>query len=150
MNGQCHRIRTLVSKQDDRKRHYKNLYRRLLMRGYKPATILPLMQRALNRALVRTADEETTNPIFLHLRYHPDEPPSSQLQRFWKEKVISPPYGRPFPEIKNRKGDPINISKMVVAYNRPPNLGNMLSSKDLLKSGPPVSSFTTRDGRGAQ
>ena len=155
--GNCHRIYTLVSSQSSRKQHINNFYKRLIARGYQHNTLVPLFQRAAqlatqrdnqlnhphhhqNNRLTTTSDDEPR--IYYHLRYHPNNPNSKDLQRKWKETISAPPYEKPLANLKNNQGREIGLSRMIVAYNRPPNLGNILSSKNIsTKPGPPVSSF---------
>jgi hypothetical protein len=127
----------------------KEFYRCLLVHGYKPDTLRPLFTKAASKALaytgpsnspLSTATTTTSDSIFFHLRYHPNNPSSHQLQHVWKEQVLTPRYKQPLFVIGNKDRAPIGIRRMIVAYNRPPNLGNFLSyHKITVQHGPPVS-----------
>ena len=139
--GNCHRIYSLVSNTDDQRRHLTNFFNRLIRRGYNRGTLLPLFQRAALRA--RTGISQTkvhrhkeAGPTFYHLQYHPNDPTSSTLQHHWKNEFSEPIYEKPFADIRNRKGVKTGITRMIVAYSRPPNLGNILSRKNLSKAPP--------------
>ena len=69
----------------------------------------------------------TNDDIFLHLQYHPENPPSRSIQRLWQGHIWTPPNKSPFSQLKNRQELPIPICKLTVAYSRAPNLGNILS-----------------------
>ena len=47
VSEQFYMISTLVSRPENRKRHYKNLYHPLIMCNYKTVKIIPLMQRPI-------------------------------------------------------------------------------------------------------
>ena len=60
----------------------------------------------------------------------------------WRNLVAEPPYTRPLAQVKNYAGHPLGINQLIVAYNRPLNLGNLLSYWKLKpNTGPPVSSY---------
>ena len=139
--GNCHRIYTLVSKPEDQRRHLTNFFRRLLRRGYQRSTLLPLFQRASSNAHNPRPSTITNiiteaSPAFFHTQYHPDAPKSSVIQHHWKTQFASPPFERPFSEVKNLKGVKTGIKRLIIAYSRPSNLCNILSRKDMLKTSP--------------
>lgn len=150
--GGIHRIHTLCSNEADARAKTQQLYLRLKARGWNADTLRPLFAKATARAKAyegprRHAPEPTHNAaedmrIFYHLQYHPDDPPSSALQRSWKRYVAQPPFSPPLRALLNHEGYPIGLERMIVAYKRPPNLGNLLSYRQLpTDSGPPVSSY---------
>ena len=80
--------------------------------------------------------------MIFHLQYHPGDPPSRDIQELWRDRIAAPPYGRPLASIKNKNKSPIGINRLIVAYSRPQNLGNLLSSRVLdERHGPLVSSY---------
>ena len=155
--GNCYRIYSLCSDHTDTKKHLQAFYRRLLARGYKPDTLIPLFRRShelmLDRRVASASAPETPRNnriastfrdtrIFFHLQYHPDNPPSSVLQQAWRDCLLEPSGETPLPAVLNSKGYPIRLDQMTVAYSRPPNLGNLLSSRNINSfDGPPASSF---------
>ena len=138
-----HRIRTLCSDPDDIKLRIKDFYRRLLQRGHKRDTILPLFRKALTKPLDGNSPRTTTeNSLFFHLQYHPNDLPSSAIQRQWCKLFSECSFGLPLHMLTNQHGNRIPIDRLIVCYSRPPNLGNLLSYRQLqVLDGPPVSSY---------
>mmetsp|Transcript_4359 Transcript_4359/g.9463 ORF Transcript_4359/g.9463 Transcript_4359/m.9463 type:complete len:207 (-) Transcript_4359:274-894(-) len=148
--GNAHRIYTLCSDPAEVRRHLQNLYHRLLVRGHSSTSLLPLFQRAavlhrewLTRHVAdRGSSTNLRETMFFHLQYHPGDPPSRDLQIIFRDRISAPPYGRPLALVRNKSGFPIRINRMIVAYSRPRNLGNLLSSRVLdERNGPLVSSY---------
>ena len=80
--------------------------------------------------------------IFFHLEYHPDSPRSHVLQEAWKMMIMEPTTGGHLNLVTNNHGHEVELEQMTVAYSRPRNLENLLSSRNLhLTKGPPVSSY---------
>ena len=144
--GHLIRLHTLCSDPVDIHRKTQDFYKRLLIRGYKPEKLKPLFQKAYQRAIHYTpwpkSDQATNNhSLFLHLQYHPNDPPSSHLQENFREYVLSPRYKHPLPNVRNHAGNPTGINRMIVCYSRAPNLGDLLSYRKLPTTGPQASSF---------
>jgi len=143
--GNIHRISSLCSDSDDRKRLVQQFYRRLLVRGYQPSMLTPLFREADARLKQpKEKDEDKEKGLFLHLQYHPNDPPSSELQQLWRDHISEPDGKTPLAEVPNlgKPPLPIGIRRMIVAYSRPPNLGNILSYRKLrTPNGRPVSSY---------
>ena len=148
--GCVHRFFTLCTDQSDAIDKTKEFYQRLLVRGYKADHVKPLIYKAIDK-MTRTPppstqqpDQPTTdNPTFFHIQYHPNDPTSRDLQQLWKEHIVHPPNGyRHITKLKNFRKKSLNMERLIVCYSRPPNLGNLLSSRNLDKdNGPPVSSY---------
>lgn len=142
INGTMHRIRTLCTDEHDQRKQIQLLYNRLRARGYKATQLTPIFCRAINATNDRPkALKAKESKIFLHVRYHPDGPPAHKLQKAWCNCVAAPQYGKPLAAIRNQDGKPIGEHRLVIAYSRNPNLGNLLSSRRMDKHGPPVSSY---------
>ena len=148
--GLIFRIFTLCSTQADMKSRTEQFFLQLLRRGYHRNHLLPLFEEAI----VRSKNYDGSQPdavaqrtnlrksLFFHLPYHPLNPSSKMIQSAWHSTVANPDNSRPLSEIKNYSGTEIGIDRLIIAYNRPPNLGNVLSYRKLKNtSGPPVSSF---------
>ena len=141
-------------------------FRQLQRRRYAPEKIRPLFDRAVSRLTARlrrppvvvaaaaaaaaAAAFRPSNDIrrcmLFHLQYHPQNPPSHDIQRLWKSLVAEPPNSMPLVNIRNYCGVRIDVERKIMAYNRPPNLGNLLSYRRLKdNAGPPVSSFASRN-----
>lgn len=150
VHGMMFRIHTLCTDNDDRRARTREFFRQLQRRGYQPRQLRPLFVKALRRAQAYTgarADptaqrNKLRRSLLFHLRYHPKNPPSRAIQSAWRHHVAEPPYTNPLAQVKNYAGTPLGIDRLIIAYNRPLNLGNLLSYRKLKdNAGPPVSSF---------
>ena len=148
--GNCYRINSLISVREKRKAHLNSFYLRLRARGYSRNTLLPIFRKAAEQAKDRKNHElmmeRVLKPkpqnLYFHLRYHPGDPPSRKIQKAWNEVVIEPPRGKTYSKVVNTKGVELGDTRLLVAYKRAPNLGNLLSSKLIHRTkGPPVSSY---------
>ena len=136
--GQIHRIFTLCSERADIKTSVNQFLVRLLQRGYQRPTVLPIFYKAIHhnsptmiakRALQQEGilQDSDRKQVYLHMKYHPNNAPSYKFQQAWRKKMGNPKFRRPLTSLRNRMGFPIEIERMVVAYSRPLNLGNILS-----------------------
>ena len=150
VHGQIFRIFTLCSERQDQHAAVRSFFRQLQVRGYSPKTLRPLFKKAINRAVNYSGPtsahhkaRQMARSILFHIRYHPKNPSSRELQRLWNRHICRPPFpARPLWKHRNYRFKKIEVDRMIVAYNRPPNLGNLLSYRRLKDtSGPPVSSF---------
>jgi hypothetical protein len=143
--GMIFRIFVLCSHQPDRIRKTQDFFRHLIFRGYQAHNIEPIFRKAIANAIAYdgtpTANSRDGTIIF-KIPYHPQNPPSTDIQRVWRDTLSTPRYERPLATILNHKKDPIGLDRMIVCYRRPPNLRNLLSYRNLyFKSGQLVSSF---------
>ena len=161
ISGSTDRIYSLCSENRERKRHVSALCHRLLRRGYQPPDLLTKFARAHQLALEKrkpSADDpppeknqldDTT--IFFHSAYHPNNPSSALLQDKWPQTILDPSSQHILPRLTNMHAKPINFQRMVIAYRRPRNIGNLLSARNLhLSPGPQVSSYQTRNIEGLE
>ena len=145
VSGNILRIYTLCSDPDDVRSRLQDFWNRLISRGYPTAQIKPLFLKGLHNAReyiacppTKTAD---TNCVFFHLRYHPQDPPSSEIQTAWRNQVSHPAYRTPLENVLVKR-QKLQLSRLIICYSRPLNLSNLLSYRKLRDtSGPPVSSF---------
>lgn len=141
------RIFTLCSNNDDRILRTRLFFKRLVARGYKSKDIKPLFHRAISRARQYHGPMDKTmasNNVYLHLPYHPNDPESYKIQQAWRNTVATPPYQMPLSNMKNPKTkEKCNIDRMVIAYRRPMNLGNLLSHRNIEDTpmAPSISSY---------
>jgi len=145
------RILQLCSDEDDADGHIHNLYRRLLSRGHQPTNLLPLFDRAITNAQAYLANFSKKKPtptetkrdtIYLHIPFHPQDPPAKHRQKLWQEHMVQPPGKQPLALIDCGEEATFPIEKMTVCYSRHQNLGNYLSYRKLDKyTGRKVSSF---------
>ena len=142
--GHTLRVIRLCSNQNDIHKELQLFYHRLIKRGHSPTTILPLLAKAKINARDQVAREKTitmtskttnksNNALFYHLPFHPSNPPSSHIQTLWDNTIANPPNAKQLINLSNYSGHKIPISKLIVAYSRPPNLGNLLSCRKVKK-----------------
>jgi len=147
INGSVFRIFTLCSDQNDRQERTRVFFRRLLARGYKADQLRPLFHKAISIAQrytgPRTTQQQTSQEyVIFHLPFHPNDPKSTAIQRAWRQTVATPPYKMPLQDVRNpHTRHKCGITRMIIAYKRPMNLGNLLSHRNLDNVGPTVSSF---------
>ncbi len=115
----------------------------LLDRGHSSAFVLPLIVRATERARGEVLISKTTresnhsnsipvynnrkSQLFLHLPYHPSNPPSTYIQQLWRTHITLPPNNTELTNLTNKYGHKIPINKLTITYSRAPNIGNLLS-----------------------
>ena len=151
--GQILRIRRLCSNKVDADSCIKTFFHRLTMRGHTPEKLIPLFTRAEENAKhfpLRkqmspcTTPTPNTNPdraLFLHLQYHPDDPPSRLIQHIWRNTVAHPPQETPLYHLHNNEGTQVHLDRLLVAYSRRLNLRNIFSVRDIQNKGRDVSSY---------
>ena len=152
VHGMVRRIMTLCTNKADQSKRIHEFVRHLRARGYHRDQIMPVVRSALDKIhappptetgiidLSSAKDDEKR--VFFHIPYHPDNPPSSAIQRAWKSKVSRPPFCRRLKTLRNHAGHQINLDRLTVAYHRSHNLGNLLSYRNLeRRGGPTVSSL---------
>ena len=71
--------------------------------------------------------KNSSNKLFLHLKYNPADPSSKCIQKLWKEVVVQPKNKPNLTHLKNYLGERFTTSRLVLAYSRHPNIGNLLS-----------------------
>ena len=152
--GQTLRYHQLCSIESDAQLRMKKLYKRLLARGYSRDKLIPLFTKGLTKArefleLPLEARLQATcakalrhDRVFLKLPYHPNDPSSATIQALWHSIVLEPEERQPLYDIRNHNNEPIGVNRMIVAYSRNKNIGNLLSLRryDRLQ-GPKVSSY---------
>ena len=153
ISGMIFRIYTLCSDPIDVRVRLQDFWNRLLARGYTAEKITTLFSKGIDNArnyidpTAATTMTEYVPNLFLHLRYHPQDPSPQVLQQAWRDTMALPHNSPPLATIPVRSREtndnvPFGIDRLIISYHRPPNLGNMLSYRKLDNtSGPPVSSF---------
>jgi hypothetical protein len=105
----------------------------LIVRGFQAQTLQPLFTKFWTQYHMETATpapvREFGNPIFLHLPYHPLDPSSRVIQKLFREHMLcagNPYRNIPLPDIRNHRNKKIGVDRLIIAYHRPLNLGNLL------------------------
>ena len=138
--GQILRVRRLCSNKADADAKIQQFFSRLLARGHSRETLIPLFIKAEDNAkcyLNRTSSDhearykqkvvDSQRQIYFHIQYHPEDPPTSEIQKLWRDNVPDPPNDTPLRLCTNCEGYEVGINKLVVAYSRPLNLRNRFS-----------------------
>jgi hypothetical protein len=131
--GHTLQVLRLCSKQSDINKELRQFYHQQIARGHSPTTILPLLATAETNARDRVTYKKTTvwnntkvrsdnDALFSHLPFHPLNPPSPHIQSLWRDIIATPPNAEKLSNLTNYSGHRIPISKLIVAYSRPPNL----------------------------
>jgi hypothetical protein len=141
--GTFRRINRLTSDPKIRLSQFRSLYKRLRARGYTPDILQPLFETALTNSTARppTLSGDRPNPIFLHIPFHPLDPPSSVPQKVFRETILQPKNKSHLSSLLNHKGQKMPDTRLIVAYHRPRNLGNLLSPRRFCAHGVSVSDF---------
>ena len=153
--GNTLRIHQLCTCENDISSKLEVFFDRLLDRGHLHSTLLPIFLKAIENAksyLLGSKDdtsitkekklETAERSVYLHLPYHPDNPPSSAIQRLWRQHVASPQGTLPLNQMCNNQGAEIPVDQLTIAFHRAPNLGEILSYRNItIRNGPKVSSF---------
>lgn len=149
------RIFYLCSKSEDIEAKLKQFYGELRDRGYQEKFINPVFDRAIAnskrylsqteayRQQIKAQKEELgKRRVFFHIQYHPANPSSRELQQLWNRTVFCPPGKPQLNQLTNQRRALVPVDRMVIAYSRAPNIGNLLSYRKICKrSGPKVSSY---------
>jgi len=144
--GQTLRVCRLCSHQQDIDNELLLFFRHLVNFRHYPTQILPLLKRAELNARERVTQEREMNvddyslnkdkldnrdQLFFHLPFHPSNPNSAAIQKIWWDNIAEPFEKPELIDLKNQWGHKIDIARLTVAYNRGPNLGNLLSCQKL-------------------
>ena len=152
--GNVLRLFRLNSNEKDTIDDILRFYRRMIARGHHHNDLQPLFLKAIKNAreFLRTSvaqreaskakkSEEAHRRLYLHVEYHPLNPPPHAIQRLFQSTVLHPPGERHINEIP-WMGAKIPLDSLVIAQHRAPNLGDKLSYRDISrKHGPPASSY---------
>jgi hypothetical protein len=123
--------------------------RRLTARGYQQALLVDIINTTYQRLAAPPPRQESpdTDPnpevCFFHTYFHPDNPKSYEIQQLFQEEMYSPKkMYKKLPDLLNHRKAKLRVNKLIVAYHRTPNIGNLLSPR-VMKSedGPRVSSY---------
>jgi len=128
---------------------------RLCSRGHQHSTLLPLFEKAIinatnylskseaSKLAVKTLKAEAARrTVYLHVPFMSDNPSSAFIQRCWRDCVAEPVGLPPLNCMQNIEENEVEIDRMIIAYHRSQNLGNLLSYRKIAqRTGPKVSSY---------
>jgi len=154
ITGSILRYYGLCTNPTDATKKTRQLYSRLIQRGYTPQQLLPLFHNAHTHAKNYISRSQTDSElirqqtllssqrrVFLHLPYHPDDPPAHTIQSIWNTHVAEPINQPKLSAMTNNQQAPTPINQLTIAYHRPPNLRNLLSIRTIHGRGCNVSTF---------
>ena len=72
------------------------------------------------------------NKLFLHLKYNPGDPDSKIIQKLWRDTMLQPSDKPHLTYLRNSLGERLAATRLVIAYSRHPNIGNLLSYRKKL------------------
>ena len=131
--GRIQQINFLCSEQADRTHYTRLLAQRLLARGWSQDILTPIFTAAFSAIKTeikeRDIDTKTSTNLFLHVHYHPTNPPSSNIQNIFYNTLVRGTDGFSCRSIRNHLGNVFSSERLVVAYHRPQNLGNRFSNR---------------------
>ena len=107
-------------------------FKRLIAHWYKGNEIRGLFHKAITHARSYngpiTDDDVDHNSVILHLPFYPNDPASFRIQEAWRTHVAKPKWKITLEHMKNPiPKEKCNIKRMIIAYKRPMNLGNLLT-----------------------
>jgi hypothetical protein len=150
IHGMVYRTLRLTSTKDAQQEELQNLVRRLTARGYQQAMLVNIINTTYHRinndtnnALTPLLRHPNNKVCFFHAYFHPQDPKSFQIQQLFEAEMLSPrKMYKKLPDLLNHRKARLGVDKLIIAYHRMPNLGNILSSR-IIKSedGPQVSSY---------
>jgi hypothetical protein len=144
IHGLIKRIYRLTTDPADCEQNLKDIWLRLRRRGYSSAALRPLFDSGYANRLTTSdkIDPSTKEIIFLHVPYHPANPPSRVLQHHFRDILRQPRGETPLPRLRNKRAYACGIKRLIVAYHRPRNLSDLLVPRKIDKTkGPPVSAY---------
>ena len=153
--GNILRIFRLNSNEKDVIQDSVTFFRRFLERGHNCDILKPLFLKAITNArkFLNTSNEaratlklqqaeEARRRLYLHIEYHPQNPPPHQIQQIFNDTMLNPPGKMKLNELDAGLGELVPIDAMIIANHRAKNLGDMLSYRDISnRNGPPASSY---------
>jgi hypothetical protein len=165
INGMITRIARLITHRPEINQHIQNFYTRLLHRGYKPHVLQTLFNNTIDRLNItlsnikqrslytsslkisdsrnRDVNQDSGRHLMLHLTYSPNDPSSSEIQRLFRDTILSPPHDSiPVGDIRNRRNARCNINRLIIAYSRTHNISNLVSIRKLPDLNAPVTDYT--------
>ncbi|KAL7524055.1 hypothetical protein ACHAXR_000417 [Thalassiosira sp. AJA248-18] len=137
-------------------------FNRFTCRGHKHDALIPLFLKAIQNARIFIAKsdgqrasekerkhEEASRRLYLHLKFHPQNPTSNQIQQLFHETALHPPVKKHLNEIDAGYGFTVSIDAMIIAYHQAPNLGDKFSYRNISKrNAPPPLSLHIYENRG--
>jgi hypothetical protein len=149
-----YRTLRLTSHHSDQTHELQQLVRRLVVRGYNQSYLVAIINSAYNR--IKNTQHSTPNTknvlnnnevCFLHAYYHPKDPKSFQIQQIFQREMIKPPnMYKKLENLLNHRKARLQVNRLIIAYHRAQNLGNLLSCRVIKDNdGPNVSTYLSRN-----
>ena len=90
----------------------------------------------------------TVKTLFLHVPFHPMDPASFNIQQVFRSTLLASPGETPLPDLTNCHGQRFGYNRLVVAYHRQRNLGNILAPRRLCTPDVQVSAYLGDEAAG--
>jgi hypothetical protein len=134
--GTIYRYWRLISDQKEFQSQCEKFFHRLIARGYSPDKLCNLFATALNRIPTIATKNKNLNvnneslaqlldnlcrQCYIHLTYHPLDPPRCYIQHLACECHLQPKGEPTLHNLQNSNNIPIGIDRLIVAYHRAPN-----------------------------
>ena len=153
--GNILRIFRLNSDKEDIIQDSVKCFHRFLKRGHNCDILNPPFLKAITnvRKFLNTSNKERAaskllqaeaaqRRPYLHIEFHPQNPPPHQIQKMFNETMLNPPGKKKLNELDAGLEELLPINAMIIANHRAKNLGDMLSYRDISnRNGPPASSY---------
>ena len=130
VTGGIKRILTLTTHRRDQKAAICTFFQRLCLRGYNPCALRHLFRRGFESYSQtpkhRTCIADSNSHVFVHLPFHPRDPPRCHLQYIFRHTILQPRNEPHITHLQNFKGGYVGINRLIVAYHRHNNLRTLL------------------------
>jgi hypothetical protein len=152
--GKVYRTIRLTTLYLDQQLELQQLVRRLVVRGYNQSYLVTTINTAFRRIKHeqehppnRQNNFDSSEACFLHAYYHPNDPKSHQIQQIFQQEMIKPPrMYKSLENLLNHRKARLRVNRMIIAYHRAQNLGNILSCRIIKnEDGPNVSTYLSRN-----
>ena len=126
------------SHESDFRQMISKLYTRLLSRGHKHETLIPIFNSALLRLCLPPNEqkEKPTNDLFFKIQYHPKSISRKTIQKLFHETCSSPNLFQQQDDDNDQtdKKDILHNKNLTIAYSRDKNLRDLLIPSNLKKN----------------
>lgn len=128
--GRVQQVHYICNNNTDVRHYIQLLFNRLCARGYSAGMLQKIFVNAMSNAqamnpLLKSTVEEP-RPLFLHVKFHPLNPPSTSIQRIFQDTLCK------CSNICNHRDVEFHFGRLIVAYHRPTNIANRFSVRKLM------------------
>jgi hypothetical protein len=113
--GMIYRTLNFTSSKQIQRLKIRRLYNRLIARGYKPSLLKQMIEKAYKK-ITNKQDQHVPKELstkrehlFYNTYYHPNDPPSSVIQKHFRNEMLYRLNRPNLPDLKNQEYVPIGI-----------------------------------------